>query len=154
MKKRVLIADDDRDLLDLLTFRCVNLGFEVCSASNALAAIGSLERFKPDLAILDVQMPSGSGLAVRELISTHQDLCSIPVIILTGQFSEETVKRCHEQCSYYIPKCPDVWSRLEPLLAELFPRADSPLTMQLSYTNHPNLPVARLTAHQMQCSIF
>lgn len=120
MNKSVLIADDDGDIVDLLTLRCEQLGFTVDSANNAMTALGKIEELLPDVAILDVDMPYGSGLCVREMMAKHEELQSIPVIMLTACTSEETIRRCHEQCSYYVLKCPDVWSRVEPVLRELF----------------------------------
>lgn len=120
MNKSVLIADDDSDIVELLTFRCKQLGFEVDSANNAMTALGKIEECPPGVVILDVDMPCGNGLCVREMMSHHDDLKTIPVIMLTASASEETIRRCHEQCSYYVLKCPDVWSRVEPILRDLF----------------------------------
>lgn len=120
MKRSVLIADDDKDILRLLSLRCEKLGFVVNTAPNAIDALKRIEETTPDVVILDVDMPGGNGLTVREMMSNHERLDSIPVIMLTCSTSEETVRRCHEQCSYYVLKCPDVWSRVEPVLADLF----------------------------------
>lgn len=120
MKKSVLIADDDKDIVRLLTLRCEKLGFEVNTAENAMQALSRIEATMPDVVILDVDMPDGNGLSVREMMSNHERLDSIPAIMLTCSTSEETVRRCHEQCSYYVLKCPDVWSRVEPVLVDLF----------------------------------
>jgi CheY-like chemotaxis protein len=119
MAKTVLIADDDDDVVELLTHRCRGLGLEVDSANNAMTALGKAEENPPDLAIIDVDMPYGNGLGVCEMMATHEQLCSIPVVVLTGNTNEGTVRRCHQLCAYYIPKCPDVWTRLEPLVREL-----------------------------------
>ncbi|WP_425400089.1 response regulator [Aeoliella sp.] len=120
MNKSVFIADDDQDIVDLLTLHCEQAGFKVDSANNAMTALGKIEENSPDVAILDVDMPLGNGLCVREMMVNHQDLQSIPVIMLTASTSEETVRRCHEQMAYYVLKCPDVWSRVQPVLQELF----------------------------------
>ncbi|QDU57325.1 response regulator [Aeoliella mucimassa] len=117
----LLIADDDDDLVELLMIRCQSIGFRVDTANNAMTALGKVEETTPDVVLLDVEMPSGSGLSVAEMMSNHQDLKSIPVIMLTGLQTEDVVRRCHQLCAYYIPKCPQVWSRVEPLLHELFP---------------------------------
>lgn len=120
MKKSVLIADDDQDIVELLTLHCERLGFQVDSANNAMTALGKIEEHLPDVAILDVDMPFGNGLCVREMMANHEELQSIPVIMLTASTSEDTVRRCYEQMAYYVLKCPDVWSRVEPVLSELF----------------------------------
>jgi DNA-binding response OmpR family regulator len=117
--KSILIADDDADIVELLTRRCRALGLEVDSANNAMTALGKAEEDAPDLVILDVDMPYGNGLSVCEMMASHEELRSIPVIMLTSSSREETIRRCHQLCAYYVLKCPDVWPRIEPVLREL-----------------------------------
>jgi DNA-binding response OmpR family regulator len=121
MSKTVLIADDDADIVELLTRRCQFLGFTVDSAYNAFTALGKIAENRPDVVILDVNMPHGNGLTVCEMMAGHEELQSIPVIVLTGSTREDTVRRCHQLCAYYVLKCTDVWPRIEPILRELFP---------------------------------
>lgn len=115
----VLIADDDADLVALLARRCRGLGLGVETAGDGLTALNKIEQRRPDLVILDVNMPGGNGLSVREMMVDNERVSSIPVIILTGRMDEETMRRCYNSCAYYVPKCTDVWPRLEPLLREL-----------------------------------
>jgi DNA-binding response OmpR family regulator len=117
--KTVLIADDDRDLVKLLERRCHLLGLDVVTASDAITALKKMDAVPPDLAILDVGMPSGNGLSVREMMAENERLSAVPVVILTGKTDEQTIRRCHSLCAYYVSKCPDVWSRIEPLVREL-----------------------------------
>jgi len=119
MANTVLIADDDEDLVSLLSMHCQAMGLEVLTAADAMSALIIAQDSSPDLVILDVGMPSGSGLSACEMMATHQDLKSIPVIVLTGSSSEEVVRRCHELCAYYVQKAPDVWGRIEPLIEEI-----------------------------------
>lgn len=135
MTKTILIADDDDDIVELLTVHCERLGLTVDSANNAMTALGKIEENPPDIALLDVDMPCGDGLSVREMMAGHEELNDIPVIMLTGNTSREVVRRCHEKGAYYVLKCPDVWPRIEPLLRELLPLDDDP----------PMAPVARQT---------
>jgi CheY-like chemotaxis protein len=119
MQPLVFIADDDADVVDLLTRRCRNLGLRVDSAPNAMTALGKIEENEPDLVILDVDMPQGNGLSICEMMAGHESLANIPVIMLTASSSESTIRRCHQLCAYYVLKSPDVWSRVEPLLREV-----------------------------------
>lgn len=119
MKKNILIADDDTDIVEMLSLRCHAAGYQVDSANNATTALGKAEETIPDLVILDVDMPYGNGLSVCEMMANHKDLKSIPVIILTSSSQEDTIRRCHQLCAYYVLKCPNVWPRVEPLLQDL-----------------------------------
>ena len=117
--KKVLIADDDHDLSRVLALRCESLGLQTLVAHDAMAALTTAHAEMPDLICLDVNMPGGSGLSACEMISHSKELTGIPVIILTGRYDEDTIKRCHNMCAYYVLKCPDVWTRVEPLVREL-----------------------------------
>ena len=118
-KRRILIADDDRDLLHALTLRCEKLDAQVISTENGLAALTEITEQCPDLVILDVSMPGNTGFEVCERMSAAPDLREIPVIILTGKSDAGTVGRCYDLLAYYVEKCHDVWPRLQPLIEEL-----------------------------------
>ena len=118
-KKLILIADDDRDLVNILSARCRHIGLSVSVAYDARAAFTAISQQRPDLVCLDVNMPSGSGLALCEMLANDEDMSAIPVIMLTGSSEEETIRRCHSMCAYYVQKSHDVWHRVEPILREL-----------------------------------
>lgn len=115
----ILIADDDDDIVDVLSTRCRGMGLWVETAGDAMDALRKIDQKRPDVVILDVNMPCGNGLSVREMMACNTELSAIPVIILTGNSDKETILRCHNTCAYYIPKGPDAWSRIEPLLLEI-----------------------------------
>jgi len=121
MSKRphVLLADDDADLLQMLKLRFERLGAAVRTAGDGISALTNIHQQTPDLICLDVGMPAGDGLSLCEMLSKEPRWAGVPVILLTGSTSRETVRRSHELCAYYVPKCADVWPRIEPLAAEL-----------------------------------
>jgi DNA-binding response OmpR family regulator len=116
--KRILIADDDEDLVEVLAHRCRMAGLNVETASNGMMALQKIESFEPDLTVMDVNMSFGTGLDVCEMITRDPVLAAIPVIVLTGRKDNETRERCQFLHAKYVAKCPDVWSRLEPLINE------------------------------------
>lgn len=124
-KKTIVIADDDAELVQALQCRCESRGWRVQPAFDALSALNLVYETHPDLICLDVNMPCGNGLSVLEMILGEKKLFRTPVIIMTGDANEETVRRCHRYCAYYVEKCADVWSRLEPLVRELTDDAPS-----------------------------
>jgi DNA-binding response OmpR family regulator len=119
--KSILIADDDHNLVDALAVRCRTLGLAVRTAHDARTALNIIFDDRPDVACLDVNMPCGNGLCVCEMLASDERFVSLPVIVLTGRTDLETVRRCHNLCAYYVPKCADLWSRIGPLLQELLP---------------------------------
>ncbi len=118
-KKTILIADDQRELVRAIQLRCRHLGLETLVAHDAMTALTLINEHRPDLVCLDVNMPAGNGLSVCEMLAGDEQLASIPVIILTGRADDETIRRCHSMCAYYVLKSSDVWQRIEPLLHEL-----------------------------------
>lgn len=85
---KVLLVDDDTDLLDVTAYAMRREGFNVIVATDGIQAVRRWQQDSPDLVILDVQMPGMSGLEVCQKIR-HDS--STPVILLTGLHQEEQV---------------------------------------------------------------
>ena len=117
--QRILIDEDAPHLRELLSLRCRSLGETDRLAGDAFEAVSIVEDARPHVAILDVGLPKGNGLALAEMIAQNPDLGDVPTIVLTAKASPETVRRCHELGAYYVPKGADLWGRVEPLLREL-----------------------------------
>ncbi len=84
---RILLVDDDRELIDLLAFALKRAGLEPISAHDAASALRLYEDRQPDLVVLDINLGSSSGLDVlREL---RRRAAALPVIMLTALDSEE-----------------------------------------------------------------
>ncbi len=115
----IVVADDDPQIVDILALRCRELGLHVATAHDVRTAREAIAVEKPKLVVLDIDMPDGNGWNVREMMVRDEALASIPVIILTGCSDRETVRRCHRTSAYFVPKCRDVWPRVEPLVREL-----------------------------------
>lgn len=138
--KSIVIADDDEDLVQILSRRCEARGMRVRSAHDALGALNLIHEARPDLICLDVNMPAGNGLCVLEMLTADRDLFDVPVIVMSGDASEETIRRCHRHCAYYVQKCADVWPRIEPIVQELaaeyVPRDASAETIGMEWSHN------------------
>jgi CheY-like chemotaxis protein len=117
--KQIIVADDDTELVRALSQRLSSLGCSVIAANSALEAINAIHRVTPDLVCLDVNMPSGNGLSVCEMMASDERLRAVPVIILTGCSDQTTIRRCHDLLVFYVQKGANIWSRVEPLVREL-----------------------------------
>lgn len=118
-KKTILIADDDRDFCRAISMRCKQLGLNVIVEGDAMKALNAIDETHPDLVCLDVNMPSGNGISVAEMMSTNSELARTPIIITTGDNDREIETHCHRLAIYYVPKCNDTWARIEPLIQSL-----------------------------------
>ncbi len=87
---KILIADDDRDLLGLIAFTLTQAGYLVVKASDGPSAIHAFRGESPDLAVLDINMPGASGFQVCEAIRAQS---RIPIMMLTVRGEEEDLIR-------------------------------------------------------------
>src|SRR5262249_47757088 len=87
---RILVADDDRHLAELLRATLDEAGFEAVAAHSGLAAAALIEREDFDLLVLDVLMPGMSGDAIADLI--HQLKPDVPVLLMTGDPGDQFVR--------------------------------------------------------------
>jgi CheY-like chemotaxis protein len=83
-KKRILIVDDERDIVKALTIRLRGAGYEIVTAFDGAQGIFMAHKEKPDLILLDIRMPAGDGFSVAEKLKQSVDTLAIPVIVLTG----------------------------------------------------------------------
>ena len=88
MSTRVLIVEDDQDLLHLLEYALVKEGFLVTRAETGSQALKKLPTFKPDLVLLDLMLPEMSGLEICKVIKSKPLYKEIAVIILTARGRE------------------------------------------------------------------
>jgi len=90
---KVLIADDDADLRDLIAFALTQAGYLVVKAGDGAAALTAFAAEAPDLVILDVNMPHASGFQVCAAI---RERSAVPVMMLTVRGEEEDLVRALE----------------------------------------------------------
>ncbi len=83
-KKKILIVDDERDIVKALTIRLNRAGYEVVTAFDGAQGIFMAHKEKPDLILLDIRMPAGNGFSVAEKLKESTDTAGLPVIFLTG----------------------------------------------------------------------
>ncbi len=82
-KKRVLVVDDDQELVESVRTALSTRGYEVLVASDGAEALARIERDRPDLMVLDLVMPRRSGFTVLERMR-RTAMRSTPVIMMTG----------------------------------------------------------------------
>ena len=116
--KRILIAEDDSDLAYTLGLHCRRLGLEVFRSPDAMHALMGAHRARPDVILLDVNLPSGNGLSVCEMLLGDRELATIPIIVMSGAASEETQRRCRELRVTFVQKGPRLWEELSPLICQ------------------------------------
>ena len=82
---RVLLIDDEPDVLDYYSTNLQDEGMEVLSFTNPLEAYQSIESFKPELIVLDLYMPECSGFDLARVIRQDDELAYIPIVFLSSE---------------------------------------------------------------------
>ncbi len=83
-KNKVLIIEDNKWQAEHFKSQLDKSGFEAIIAGNAIEAIDKLEKFIPDVIVLDLLMPGTNGLAVIHEIKTYPDLKKIPIVVCSS----------------------------------------------------------------------
>ena len=88
MPKKILIVEDNTDLLELLCMNCEDAGFSTASATNGVEALEKARTLLPDLIVLDLVLPELDGFAVCETLRKESATAAVPIIMLTGLSSQ------------------------------------------------------------------
>ena len=89
---KILIAEDEPDIRELVTFMLRFSGYEVVAAANGEDAVLTAARELPDLVLLDVRMPRMTGYDACRLIRANPDLRNVPVVFLSAKGQEAEVR--------------------------------------------------------------
>jgi DNA-binding response OmpR family regulator len=91
MTAKILIVDDERDLLELLRMNLGVEGYVITTAENAAQAMASIRTNKPDLILLDIMLPDTSGIQLTGKLKNTPKTADIPIILLTAKDKETDV---------------------------------------------------------------
>jgi DNA-binding response OmpR family regulator len=86
--QRILVVDDEVDVLELVTYNLRRAGYEVSLATNGLDAIDLARSQRPDLIILDLMLPEVHGFDVCDVLRKDPTTANIPIIMLTAWASD------------------------------------------------------------------
>lgn len=89
---RILIAEDERDIRELITFTLRYAGHEVIATSNGEEAVSAARKEKPELIVLDVRMPRMTGYQACEILKQDPELGDVPVVFLSAKGQEAEVQ--------------------------------------------------------------
>jgi two-component system phosphate regulon response regulator PhoB len=88
MKAKILVVDDEPDVLDLVTYNLNQAGFQTLTASDGADALRKARSAAPDLILLDLMLPELDGLEVCKLLRRDTKTSAIPIIMLTARAGE------------------------------------------------------------------
>lgn len=83
-KKRILVVDDELDMLMVIKLRLEAGGFEVATATDGLEGLNMARKIKPDLIVLDIMLPKMNGYKVSRFLKFDEAYKDIPIVMLTA----------------------------------------------------------------------
>lgn len=93
MAQTILVAEDQEHIRSLITYKLKNSGYSVVAVADGVEALKKAQEIRPDLILLDVMMPLMTGFEVLARLKQHEQLKSIPVLLVTAQSQEDEVLR-------------------------------------------------------------
>lgn len=104
-KKKVCIIDDADSIRDIYSIKFSQEGFDVVSACNGEEGLAIMRKEKPDVILLDMQMPVKNGLDVLNEMESDEAIANIPVIILSNVDDEKSVMKAGDlETRFYLIK--------------------------------------------------
>lgn len=88
---RIIVADDDKDILDLVVFKLTQAGYDAVGVTNGVSALAAIKANPPRLAILDVMMPGLSGMDVLREVRANEATKDLDIILLTARSRDSDV---------------------------------------------------------------
>lgn len=133
--KRILIIEDDRDIVELVRYNLTNEGFQVASAQDGSIALATLKKNLPDLLLLDLMLPKLSGLDICREVRRDENMNRLPILMLTARGDEaDRVVGLEMGADDYVTKpfSPrELVARVKALLRRAEPPGDAPRTIEI-----------------------
>ena len=105
MTKRILVVEDQEDNRQIIRDMLAGTGYEIIEAENGEEALAAVAKERPDLILMDIQLPVMDGYTATRRIKADPALRSIPIIAVTSYaLSGEDKKAREAGCDAYIPK--------------------------------------------------
>jgi DNA-binding response OmpR family regulator len=119
---KILIAEDERDIRDLVAFTLRFAGYEVFTAANGEEAVEMAPNVSPDLILMDVRMPRMTGYEACKILKRNPDMKDIPIVFLSAKGQETEIQQGLDAgAEEYLlkPFAPDqLTSRVKAILAK------------------------------------
>jgi CheY-like chemotaxis protein len=90
---KILIAEDERDIRDLVAFTLRFAGYEVFAAANGEEAVEMAPQVNPDLILMDVRMPRMTGYEACRIMKLKPELRDIPIVFLSAKGQESEIQQ-------------------------------------------------------------
>jgi len=105
MSKRILVVEDHEDNRRIMRDLLTSSGFEVIEAVTGVEGVSAAETYRPDLIVMDIQLPGIDGYEATRRIKANPNLQKVPIIVVTSYaLSGDDVKAFEAGCDAYVAK--------------------------------------------------
>jgi len=105
LAKKIIIVDDEPDILRTLEIFLKSEGFDVTVASDGIEALNRIRKEKPDLIVLDIMLPKLDGYSICRMLKFDERYKKIPIVVFTARAQEMDEKKAKEvKADAYITK--------------------------------------------------
>ena len=119
ISKKILVADDDQRITLLMKIKLEEKGYAVMTAQDGEEALEKVRTEKPDLLLLDVNMPKLDGDQVYMTLRAQPETKKLPILMLTGLRTEEEVEAEHDENMFSKPvKFEKLFARMRQILGQ------------------------------------
>ena len=119
-KRRVLLVDDDREIVRGVSIRLRAAGYEILTAHDGQAGVTTAMEHRPDAIVLDVRMPVMDGLTALAILKVHEETKAIPVVILSASVVDQGKAKALELgARYFLEKPYDAKTLVEAVEAAI-----------------------------------
>jgi DNA-binding response OmpR family regulator len=115
MPQKILVVDDDKDIVYMLKAGLQAHGYEVITAVDGQKALELIKTDVPDLMITDLTMPNMNGWHFSMKVRGDVRYKTTPIIILSGLVEQESTPESFEAATFYVPKPFDVFKLIEKI---------------------------------------
>ena len=115
MPQKILVVDDDQDIVYILKSTLQKNGYEVVTAGNGEQALKLVETFVPDLMITDLTMPVMNGWYFSMKVRADARYKTTPIIIMSGLLDREAEPEEYETATIYVPKPFDIFKLMDKI---------------------------------------
>jgi DNA-binding response OmpR family regulator len=105
-RRKILIVDDERDIVKALTIRLQSKGYNTVVAFDGAQGVFMAHKEKPSLILLDIRMPAGDGFSVAEKLKESKRTSRIPIIFITGSPEKDAEEKARDLGARYFIKKP------------------------------------------------
>ena len=122
-KNKILIVDDEPDVIEFLSYNFVKRGYQVEGAGNGMEGLQKVKSFFPDIIIADIMMPDMDGIIMCKLLKSHDSYKFIPLIFLSATQDEYQALNAGLSGDDYVSK-PIKFSVLLPMVEKLLSQGE------------------------------